>query len=103
MMQLAKALEQVANINFVWVVRPPLGFDITTSFEQEWLGGFIERVVDDRKRINCGTMGTQMEILSHKSVGSFLTPAGGTSVWKRFHEFRDGVAMESGFSMPSCW
>ncbi|CAL5423915.1 unnamed protein product [Camellia sinensis] len=83
MMQLAKALEQVTNVNFVWVVRPPLGFDITTEFRAEkWLPeGFIERVVDDQKRgLIVVQWAPQMEILSHKSVGSFLTHCGWNSV-----------------------
>ncbi|KAJ8563710.1 hypothetical protein K7X08_032162 [Anisodus acutangulus] len=38
MMELAKALDNASGVNFIWVVRPPLGFDINLEFkEEEWL------------------------------------------------------------------
>ncbi|KAL7174059.1 hypothetical protein ACSBR2_033332 [Camellia fascicularis] len=83
MIQLAKALEQVRNTNFIWVVRPPLGFDITAEFRpKEWLPeGFIERVVVDQKRgLIVVQWAPQVEILSHESVGAFLTHCGWNSV-----------------------
>ncbi|XP_058199407.1 UDP-glycosyltransferase 92A1 [Rhododendron vialii] len=83
MMQLAKALEQSTNINFIWVVRPPLGFDITADFKaEEWLPeGFTEQVVKTQNRgIIVSQWAPQLEILSHKSVGAFLTHCGWNSV-----------------------
>ncbi|CAL5426210.1 unnamed protein product [Camellia sinensis] len=84
MMQLAKALEEVnKNTNFIWVVRPPLGFDIAAEFraDERLPEGFVERVVDDQKRgLIVAQWAPQGEILSHKSVGSFLTQCGWNSV-----------------------
>ncbi|XP_052181672.1 UDP-glycosyltransferase 92A1 [Diospyros lotus] len=83
MVQLAKALEQVRNVNFIWVVRPPLGFDITAEFRAEdWLPeGFIDNVVEDQKRgIVVVQWAPQVEILSHKAVGAFVTHCGWNSV-----------------------
>lgn len=83
MMQLAKALDQIMNINFIWVVRPPLGFDITAEFKAEdWLPeGFTERVVQTQNRgLIVSQWAPQLEILSHKSVGAFLTHCGWNSV-----------------------
>ena len=50
MMELGKALERCGK-NFVWVVRPPIGFDINSEFrEGEWLPeGFVERVKESGK------------------------------------------------------
>ncbi|XP_031282544.1 UDP-glycosyltransferase 92A1-like [Pistacia vera] len=47
MMQLAMGLEGCGK-NFIWVVRPPLGFDINSEFRaNEWLpDGFEERIGD---------------------------------------------------------
>nr|WIW42669.1 UDP-glycosyltransferase [Nicotiana tabacum] len=66
MMELAKALDNASEVNFIWVVRPPLGFDINMEFRaEEWLPErFVQRV----------------EILAHKSVGAFLTHCGWNSV-----------------------
>ncbi|KAG5517616.1 hypothetical protein RHGRI_038123 [Rhododendron griersonianum] len=83
MMQLAKALEQSTNTNFIWVVRPPLGFDIRGEFRaEEWLPeGFAERVVETQNRgLVVSQWAPQLEILSHESVGAFLTQCGGNSV-----------------------
>ncbi|KAJ7980739.1 Glycosyltransferase [Quillaja saponaria] len=45
MMQLAMALEE-SGTNFIWVVRPPIGFDINSEFkDNEWFPeGFQERI-----------------------------------------------------------
>ncbi|KAK4358954.1 hypothetical protein RND71_021183 [Anisodus tanguticus] len=76
MMELAKALDNASGVNFIWVVRPPLGFDINMEFkEEEWLPeGFVQRVFEDQNR------GLIVEILAHKSVGAFLTHCGWNSV-----------------------
>lgn len=52
MMRLAKAIERIEDLNFIWVVRPPLGFDINSEFRaDEWLpDGFINRLCDEQKR-----------------------------------------------------
>lgn len=52
MMELAKALDNAIRVNFIWVVRPPLGFDINMEFRAEtWLPeGFVQRVFEDQNR-----------------------------------------------------
>ncbi|KAH7838332.1 hypothetical protein Vadar_025103 [Vaccinium darrowii] len=83
MMQLARALEQARNTNFIWVVRPPLEYDITAEFKaEEWLPeGFIRRVVETQNRgLVCVQWAPQLDILAHKSVGAFLTHCGWNSV-----------------------
>ncbi|XP_059665196.1 UDP-glycosyltransferase 92A1-like [Cornus florida] len=81
MMNLARALE-ASEKSFIWVVRPPLGFDINSKFEAEkWLPeGFVERVEDRKRGLIVVNWAPQVEILSHKSVAAFLTHCGWNSV-----------------------
>lgn len=80
MMQLALALELSGN-NFIWVVRPPLGFDINSDFRSEWLPeGFEERIRVSDKGLLVQKWAPQLEILSHKSVSVFLSHCGWNSV-----------------------
>lgn len=81
MMQLAKALDS-SDTNFIWVVRPPVGFDINADFKaEEWLPeGFVERIKDEKKGIIVEKWAPQMEILSHKSTAAFLSHCGWNSV-----------------------
>ena len=80
MMQLAMALEDSGK-NFIWVVRPPLGFDINSEFKAgEWLPeGFEQRIEDQKRGLLVHKWAPQVEILSHKSVGAFLTHCGWNS------------------------
>ncbi|KAI8526262.1 hypothetical protein RHMOL_Rhmol13G0295000 [Rhododendron molle] len=83
MMQLGRALERATNTHFIWVVRPPLGFDITAEFKaKEWLPeGFMQRVVVAQNRgLVVVQWAPQVEILLHESVGAFLTHCGWNSV-----------------------
>lgn len=82
MMQLAKALDGV-GINFIWVIRPPLGFDVNADFKpEEWLPeGFIERIQENGQRgLIVLNWAPQVEILAHESVGGFLGNCGWNSV-----------------------
>nr|WIW42753.1 UDP-glycosyltransferase [Nicotiana tabacum] len=83
MMELAKALVDASGINFIWVVRPPLGFDINMEFRaEEWLPErFLQCISEDQnKGILVSKWAPQVEILAHKSVGAFLTHCGWSSV-----------------------
>ncbi|KAG5574352.1 hypothetical protein H5410_054486 [Solanum commersonii] len=83
MMELAKSLDNASRVNFIWAVRPPLGFDINMEFRgEEWLPeGFVQRVFEDQNRgLIVPKWAPQVEILAHKSVGAFLTHCGWNSV-----------------------
>lgn len=81
MLQLAKALE-LSGKNFIWVVRPPLGFDINSEFKaNEFLPeGFEERIRESKKGLLVQKWAPQIEILSHKSTSAFLSHCGWNSV-----------------------
>ncbi|XP_044478544.1 UDP-glycosyltransferase 92A1-like [Mangifera indica] len=81
MMQLAMALE-ASGKNFIWVVRPPLGFDINSEFRaNEWLPeGFEERIRGSGRGLLVQKWAPQVEILCHKSVSVFLSHCGWNSV-----------------------
>ncbi|XP_057452506.1 UDP-glycosyltransferase 92A1 [Lotus japonicus] len=79
MMQLATALDRSGR-NFIWVVRPPIGFDINSEFRaEEWLPeGFLGRVA--KKGLVVHDWAPQVEILSHGAVSAFLSHCGWNSV-----------------------
>ncbi|XP_031258013.1 UDP-glycosyltransferase 92A1-like [Pistacia vera] len=81
MMQLAMALEGCGK-NFIWVVRPPLGFDINSEFRaNEWLPeGFEEKIKVSGRGLLVHKWAPQVEILSHKSLSAFLSHCGWNSV-----------------------
>ncbi|KAB1211927.1 UDP-glycosyltransferase 92A1 [Morella rubra] len=81
MMQLAMGLESSGR-NFVWVVRPPIGFEVNSEFKtKEWLPeGFEERIKDSGRGLLVHNWAPQLEILTHKSVSAFLTHCGWNSV-----------------------
>nr|AKA44602.1 UGTPg23 [Panax ginseng] len=81
MMQLAKALDSI-DINFIWVVRPPLGFDMNLEFDAvEWLPeGFLKRIEEQNRGLIIVKWAPQVEILLHKAVGAFLSHCGWNSV-----------------------
>ncbi|KAM6578923.1 hypothetical protein CsatB_030760 [Cannabis sativa] len=51
MTELGMALEASGNKSFIWVVRPPIGFDINGEFRaEEWLPkGFEERMREPKR------------------------------------------------------
>ena len=81
MMQLGKALERCEK-SFVWVVRPPIGFDINSEFRAEqWLPeGFAEKVLESGRGLIVHDWAPQVEILSHVAVSAFLSHCGWNSV-----------------------
>ncbi|KAI5433542.1 hypothetical protein KIW84_020724, partial [Lathyrus oleraceus] len=77
---LAEGLEE-SGIFFIWVIRPPFGFDINAEFKAEWLPeGFEERMKLSKRGLLVHKWGPQLEILSHKSTGAFLSHCGWNSV-----------------------
>ncbi|XP_042485489.1 crocetin glucosyltransferase 3-like [Macadamia integrifolia] len=80
MMELALGLE-LSGKPFIWVVRPPNGFDINAEFRAEWLPkGFEERVRKRKQGMVVHRWAPQLEILSHGSTGGFLSHCGWNSV-----------------------
>ncbi|XP_031112937.1 UDP-glycosyltransferase 92A1 [Ipomoea triloba] len=91
MMQLAKALDSTDR-NFIWVIRPPLGFDPAADFSpEEWLPeGFIERVKVNETGLIVLNWAPQVEILAHSSIAAFLSHCGWNSV---LESLCNGVAL----------
>ncbi|KAJ1386419.1 UDP-glycosyltransferase family, conserved site [Sesbania bispinosa] len=80
MMALAEGLEESGK-PFIWVIKPPFGFDINGEFKAEWLPkGFEERIRENKQGLLVHKWGPQLEILSHKSTGVFLSHCGWNSV-----------------------
>ena len=80
MMALAEGLEESGK-PFIWVIRPPLGFDMNGKFSAEWLPkGFEERIRDSQRGLLVHKWGPQLEILSHILTGAFLSHCGWNSV-----------------------
>ncbi|XP_058092294.1 UDP-glycosyltransferase 92A1-like [Magnolia sinica] len=80
MMELALGLE-ASGQNFIWVIRPPLEFEINGDFRAEWLPeGFENRITERKSGILVRKWAPQMEILSHGSTGAFLSHCGWNSV-----------------------
>ncbi|RWR89000.1 UDP-glycosyltransferase 92A1 [Cinnamomum micranthum f. kanehirae] len=80
MMELAMGLEESGKA-FIWVIRPPLGNDINGEFRAEWLPeGFEERVVERKQGLLVRKWAPQLEILSHKSTGAFISHCGWNSI-----------------------
>lgn len=80
MMELAVGLEESGK-PFVWVIRPPVGFDLKGEFRAEWLPhGFEERMSKRKQGLLVHNWAPQLEILSHKSIGLFVSHCGWNSV-----------------------
>ncbi|KAK2975532.1 hypothetical protein RJ640_000982 [Escallonia rubra] len=80
MMELAMGLE-VSKKPFIWVIRPPIGFDLKGEFRPEWLpDGFEERMVETKQGLVVHKWAPQLEILCHKSTGAFLSHCGWNSI-----------------------
>ncbi|CBI39456.3 unnamed protein product, partial [Vitis vinifera] len=80
MMELALGLEDSGK-PFIWVIRPPVGFDIEGEFRAEWLPqNFEQRMAESNQGLIVHKWAPQLEILSHKSTGVFLSHCGWNSV-----------------------
>ncbi|KAL5708046.1 hypothetical protein ACHQM5_018884 [Ranunculus cassubicifolius] len=66
---------------FIWVVRPPVEFNITDEFKAEWLPeGYEARIKEQNRGIIVQNWAPQLEILSHESTGAFVSHCGWNSV-----------------------
>ncbi|XP_058101318.1 crocetin glucosyltransferase 3-like isoform X2 [Magnolia sinica] len=80
MMELALGLE-ASGKPFIWVIRPPIGFDVSEDFRVEWLPeGFEERITETKRGMLVKKWAPQVEILSHGSIGGFLSHCGWNSM-----------------------
>lgn len=77
-MELAKGLEE-SKKPFIWMIRPPIGFDLIGDFRPEWLPlGFEDRI--EKQGLMVHNWAPQLEILCHRSTGAFFTHCGWNSV-----------------------
>ncbi|KAI3966276.1 hypothetical protein MKX01_027444 [Papaver californicum] len=80
MKELALGLEKSGKC-FIWVLKPPRGYENTSEFESEWLPeGFVERVTETKIGFLVKNWAPQLEILCHRSTGAFLSHCGWNSV-----------------------
>lgn len=80
MIEMAIGLEESTK-PFIWVIRPPVGFDRKAEFKAQWLPeGFEERINSRKQGLLVRNWAPQLEILSHKSIGAFLSHCGWNSV-----------------------
>lgn len=80
MRELALGLEGSGK-PFIWVLRPPIGFDIKGEFRAEWLPeGFEKRMTESKQGLLVHNWAPQLEVLAHKSTGAFLSHCGWNSV-----------------------
>ncbi|XP_030505734.2 UDP-glycosyltransferase 92A1 [Cannabis sativa] len=81
MMELGMALE-ASGKSFIWVVRPPIEFDINGEFRaEEWLPkGFEERMRESKRGLVVHQWAPQVTILGHEAVCGFLSHCGWNSV-----------------------
>ncbi|KAJ3686169.1 hypothetical protein LUZ61_015333 [Rhynchospora tenuis] len=80
MLELALGLE-ASKRPFIWVIRPPLGFNAKVEFKDEWLpDGFEKRMKEQNRGFFVHRWAPQIAILSHKATGAFLSHCGWNSV-----------------------
>ncbi|KAM1049964.1 hypothetical protein ACFX2I_031683 [Malus domestica] len=90
MMELALGLEESGR-PFIWVIRPPVGYDMKGEFRAEWLPeGFEDRMSRGKQGLVVHNWAPQLEILSHKSTGVFVSHCGWNSVMESLSQ---GVPM----------
>ncbi|XP_075521661.1 mogroside IIIx synthase-like [Primulina tabacum] len=75
MQEIAKGLE-FCNVNFIWVVRSPVGE--TININELMPKGFLDRVKE--RGIIVKEWAPQAKLLAHKSVGAFMSHCGMSSV-----------------------
>ncbi|KAF3325156.1 UDP-glycosyltransferase 92A1-like protein [Carex littledalei] len=80
MMHLAQGLED-SGCSFIWVIRPPIGYDPRGGFRDEWLPhGFKARIKKKHKGLLVHGWAPQLKILGHRSTAAFLSHCGWNSI-----------------------
>ncbi|KZV50679.1 crocetin glucoside glucosyltransferase-like [Dorcoceras hygrometricum] len=80
MQEIAKGLE-LCNVNFIWVVRSPVGE--TININEIMPMGFLHRVKD--RGIILEGWAPQAKILAHKSIGAFMSHCGMSSIFESLY------------------
>lgn len=93
--EIARGLE-LSNVNFIWVIRFPLGGKIT--MEEALPEGFLERV-GDRGKIVDG-WAPQARILKHANTGAFLSHCGWSSMMESMKFGVPIIAMPMSVDQP---
>ncbi|CAN6227518.1 unnamed protein product [Urochloa humidicola] len=73
MAELAAALDATGR-PFVWVIRPPVGFDIDGASQDEWLPeGFESRARAANRGVLVRGWAPQLRVLAHRATAAFLS------------------------------
>ncbi|KAL6548472.1 hypothetical protein OROGR_008893 [Orobanche gracilis] len=95
--EIAKGIMLLSNVNFLWVIRFPIGEKIT-RVEDELPAGFLETVNERGKII--GKWAPQTKILAHPSIGGFMSHCGWSSITESMYFGVPIVAMPMRFDQP---
>ncbi|KAL0457358.1 UNVERIFIED_CONTAM: UDP-glucosyltransferase 29 [Sesamum latifolium] len=93
---IAKGLA-LCNVNFLWVVRFPIG-EKSTSIEAALPAGFLETVKD--RGIVVPGWAPQTKILAHPSTGGFVSHCGWSSIMESMYFGVPVIAMPMKFDQP---
>ncbi|KAI3469432.1 hypothetical protein Pfo_026095 [Paulownia fortunei] len=94
--EIAKGLE-LSNVNFLWVIRFPVG-EKTTSIEEELPAGFLEMVRE--RGMVIPRWAPQTKILAHPSIGGFVSHCGWSSITESMYFGVPVVAMPMKVEQP---
>ncbi|KAJ3703380.1 hypothetical protein LUZ61_007085 [Rhynchospora tenuis] len=100
MLELALGLE-ASRRPFIWVIRPPSGFNVNDEFKDEWLpDGFEKRMKEEKRGFFVHGWAPQIAILSHKSTGAFLSHCGWNSVLESLNSGVPIIGLPIGGEQP---
>ncbi|KAL6581877.1 hypothetical protein OROMI_005891 [Orobanche minor] len=95
--EIAKGIMLLSEINFLWVIRFPIGEKIT-RVEDKLPAGFLETVNERGKII--GKWAPQTKILAHPSIGGFVSHCGWSSITESMYFGVPVIAMPMNSEQP---